>query len=291
MNNKKTKELLLSEILWKIAKIILYVFLIILSVSFFAVLIWSFVTSLKTAPDYMENPFGLPKIIDFANYKQVLENLQYKGYGIFGMLGNTMILVAWNIIVTLTLPNMVAYVFARFDFKGKAVMQFIIYISILIPIMGTSSSTMWFLNATGLYDSFLGLFILNAGGFGVGQIMLTNLYKGISKDYADAAYMDGASEWRVFVSVYYPHAKGLNLLFVVRGFIGVWNDYMTGYLYLPSHPTLALGLQQMQAQFVDFGNDVPVMFAGVVLSMIPILILYFRFSKNIMTGTVIGSLK
>ena len=62
------------------------------------------------------------------------------------------------------------------------------------------------------------------------------------------------------------------MILVIQTFITVWNDFMTGYLYLPSHPTLALGLQQMQAQFVDYGNDYPVMFAGIILAMIPDLV-------------------
>lgn len=286
----KTK-LTFGDATWKVVKTILHFILIVFALSFAAALIWVFLNSFKTATDYMEHPFGLWKEFDFANYQQVLDNLQYKGYGIFGMLGNTMILVLWNIFVTLTLPNMAAYVLARFDFMGKKVLQFVIYLSIMIPVIGTSNSTMWFLNSTGLFDNFLGIFLLSASAFGVNQIMLTAVYKGVAPAYAEAAYMDGASEWKVFWHIYYPQAKGMNMLFVIRTFIGVWNDYMTGYLYLPSHPTLALGLQQMQAQFVDYGNDVPVMFAGVVLSMIPILILYLRFADNILTGTVIGSLK
>lgn len=292
MRNYRIKtKLTFGDATWKVVKIILHAILILFAVSFAAALLWVLLNSFKTATDYMEHPFGIWKEFDFANYQQVLENLKYKGYGIFGMLGNTTILVLWNIFVVLTLPNMAAYVLARFDFKGKNLLQFAIYLSIMIPVIGTSNSTMWFLNSTGLFDNFLGIFLLSASAFGMNQIMLTAVYKGVAPAYAEAAYMDGASEWKVFLHIYYPQAKGMNMLFVIRTFIGVWNDYMTGYLYLPSHPTLALGLQQMQAQFVDYGNDVPVMFAGVVLSMIPILILYMRFADDILTGTVIGSLK
>lgn len=289
--NTRNTQVEYGNIVWKVMKLILHMILIIFSVSFAAALLWVLIGSFKTATDYMEHPFGFPQMFDFENYKHVLMNLKYKGHGIFGMLGNTMILVVWNILVTLSLPNMTAYVMARFEFKGRKLLQFAIYLSIMIPVIGTSNSIMWFLNSIGLFDNFLGLFILSASGFGMSQIMLTGVYRGVSSAYAEAAYMDGASEWKVFTRIYYPQAKGMNILFVIQTFINVWNDYMTGYLYLPSHPTLALGLQQMQAQFVDYGNDVPVMFAGIVLSMIPILVLYLRYADNIMTGTVIGSLK
>lgn len=276
---------------WNVLKALIYVFMLVCALSFIFAFLWIVVNSFKTAPEYMEDVFGLPDIFDGKNYEQVLSNLEYKGYGLFGMLGNSLILVAWNVVVAMTLPHMAAYVLARFDFKFGKILEKIVYVSMVIPVVGTASSTMWFLNSTGLYDNFFGVFILQAAGLGFSQILLTNFYRGVSNAYAEAAYIDGASEWMVFTKIYYPQAKSITMINVVTTVIAVWNDYMTGYLYLPSHPTLALGLQQMQAVFVDYGNDYPVMFAGVVLSMIPILILYFAFSKTIIENLSVGAMK
>ena len=294
MKNNKTKfkqSPTVSMIAWKVTKTIFYIFMIFFAVTFLGSFLWTLLNSFKSAPDYMMDSFGIPKVFDWGNYAQVLQNLEFKGHGIFGMLLNSLILVGWNIFVCISIPHMAAYVLARFDFKGKKLIQGAVYLSMVIPVIGSASSMMWFLNATGLYDNFLGIFILQSGGLGFGQIMLTSFYKGINRAYAEAAYMDGASEWQVFTKIFYPQTKGITMILVIQTFITVWNDFMTGYLYLPSHPTLALGLQQMQAQFVDYGNDYPVMFAGIILAMIPVLILYLCFSDNIMTGAAIGSLK
>lgn len=294
---KKNKDIKLKVALtpagavWNVLKAIIYVFMFLCAISFVLSFVWILVNSFKTAPDYMEDVFAPAETFDWENYVQVLQNLNYRGYGLFGMLGNSLILVGWNVLVAMTLPHMAAYVLARFDFKFGRFLESVVFISMVIPVVGSSSSTMWFLNSTGLYDNFLGLFILQAVGLGFGQIMLTNFYRGVSTTYAEAAYMDGASEWVVFTKIYYPQAKAITLITVVNTVIGVWNDYMTGYLYLPNHPTLALGLQQMQAQFVDFGNDYPIMFAGVILSMIPVLILYFTFSKQIIENMSVGAMK
>ena len=291
MKKRINTQLSFLDVVWKIFKFILYLFMVICALSFILSFVWVLINSFKSAPGYMMDCFGLPKVFDFENYAQVLNNLEYKGYGVFGMIGNSMILVLWNVFVCLTIPHMAAYVLARFDFKGRKFLESAIYLSMVIPVIGSSSATMWFLNSVGLFDNFLGVFILQSAGLGFGQVMLTSFYKGIPKAYAEAAYIDGASEWKVFLSIYYPQAKGISMILVIQSVITVWNDYMTGYLYLPSHPTLALGLQQMQAQFVDFGNDYPVMFAGVLLSLIPIFILYMCFSKQMMTSAAIGSLK
>lgn len=289
--NRYKKALTPADAVWSVVKAILYVFMFLCAISFVLAFIWILLNSVKTGPEYLEDVFKPSKEFDFANYSQVLTNLEFKGYGLFGMLGNSLILVLWNVFVCLTFPHMAAYVLARFDFKFGRILEAVIFASMVIPVVGTSSSTMWFLNFTGLFDNFLGVFILQAAGLGFSQIMLTNFYRGVSTAYADAAYIDGASEWHVFTRIYYPQAKAITMITVITSVITTWNDYMTGYLYLPNHPTLALGLQQMQAMFVDFGNDYPVMFAGIILSMIPVLVLYFRFSNQILNNMSVGAMK
>lgn len=276
---------------WKVLKSILYVLMVFAALSFIFPFVWMLINSFKTGIEYSENVFNLSKVFDWENYKQVMENLNYKNHGLFGMLWNSVKLVLWSAFATLVFPHLAAYPLARFNFRGKKVLETAIWISMVVPIIGAGSSTMWFLNATGLYDTFVGVFLLSAGGLGFSQILLTSFYRGIAPAYAEAAYMDGASEFLVFRKIYYPQAMPLTLIFLVQAVITVWNDYMTGYMYLPNHPTLALGLQQMQAQFVDFGADYPVMFAGIILAMIPVLAVYFAFSDQITNNSSLGAMK
>lgn len=289
--NKIKVPLTPGTVVWKILKAILYVVMVFAALTFIFPFIWMLMNSFKTGIEYSENVFNLSKVFDWENYKQVMENLSYKNHGLFGMLWNSVKLVLWSAFATLVFPHLAAYPLARFDFKGKKVLETAIWISMVVPIIGAGSSTMWFLNASGLYDTFIGVFLLSAGGLGFSQILLTSFYRGIAPAYAEAAYMDGASEFLVFRKIYYPQALPLTFIFLVQSVIAVWNDYMTGYMYLPSHPTLALGLQQMQAQFVDFGADYPVMFAGIILAMIPVLAVYFAFSDQITNNTSLGAMK
>lgn len=289
--NKIKVPLTPGTVVWKVLKTILYVVMVFAALTFIFPFIWMLLNSFKTGIEYSENVFNLSKVFDWENYKQVMENLSYKNHGLFGMLWNSVKLVLWSAFATLVFPHLAAYPLARFDFKGKKVLETTIWISMVVPIIGAGSSTMWFLNASGLYDTFIGVFLLSAGGLGFSQILLTSFYRGIAPAYAEAAYMDGASEFLVFRKIYYPQALPLTFIFLVQSVIAVWNDYMTGYMYLPSHPTLALGLQQMQAQFVDFGADYPVMFAGIILAMIPVLAVYFAFSDQITNNTSLGAMK
>ena len=283
MNRKDKIKVPLTPgiVIWKLLKAIFYIAMISAAFTFVFPFIWMLINSFKTGIEYAENVFSISKTFDWDNYRQVIENLKYKNHGLFAMLWNSVKLVLWSAFATLVFPHLAAYPLARFDFKGKKLLETTIWISMVVPIIGAGSSTMWFLNATGLYDSFAGVFLLSAAGLGFSQILLVSFYKGIAPAYAEAAYMDGASEWIIFRKIYYPQAMPLTLIFLVQSVITVWNDYMTGYMYLPNHPTLALGLQQMQAQFVDFGADYPVMFAGIILAMIPVFIVYIMFSDKI----------
>ncbi len=289
---KKIGKLTPGLAVWYVFKGIAYVTMVFFALTFVLSLVWILINSFKTAPDYMKDSFGMPKSFDFQNYVQVFTNLNYKGYSVLGMIGNTLILLAWNWFCQLVQPHLAAYVLARFNFKGRGFLEKACWVLTVVPLIGTGGMSMWILNVTGLYDHFAGVFLLSSlGGLGMSAIMYMNIYRGIPTSYAEAAYMDGASEWVVFTRIYYPQALPVTYIFLVTTFIGVWGDFMTSYLYLPSHPTFALGLQQMQAQFVDFGNDYPVMFAALVISLIPVLLVYRKFYPQIVENKALGVLK
>ena len=277
-------------LVWKIAKILVYILMVFFAVSFLALFVWIVINSFKTPHDYAENVFGFPLEkygIDFENYKQVL-TFTYKGQTLLEMLGNTGILVLINVFCTMTIPQMAAYVFGRFEFKGRVAAESILYVLITIPVVGGASASLQFLRTIKLYDTFAGILLLQSAGFGIGMLILTSFYRGLPSSYAEAAYIDGASEFQVFTRIYYPQSMPLLSINIISTIVAVWNDYMTGYLYLPRHPILALGLQQLQ-RTNDY--DYPLMFAGIVITMIPVFILFSIFAKKIFNSKDLGALK
>ena len=280
-----------GSVFWQIFKWISYVFMVLCALSFVFVFVWLLINSLKTASGYASNSFALPVEWDFQNYVLVLEQMTYKNHNLFQLLGNSLILVAINVVNSMTWPQFAGYACARYEFPGRKIIEAAVYVSMIIPIIGATSSVMQIKMNLGLYDTFLGEFLFTSGGFGMGSILYSTLYRGMPKAYAEAAYIDGASEWRVFLSIYYPQSFPMMMIFVIQGVIATWNDYVGPYLMLPSHPTLALGLQEMQQRFVHFGGDQPIMFAGTVIVMVPVLVIYALFADKIMGNTAMGALK
>ncbi|MBQ2987448.1 MAG: carbohydrate ABC transporter permease [Tyzzerella sp.] len=278
-------------IVWKIFKIIIYSLMVFFSITFVGIFVWVLINSFKTAPDFMQNALGLPEIKwDYQNYFDIFK-FEYKNNNLFQMLGNTLIMIAINVICTISFPVMAGYVFGRMEFKGRAKFEAFLYVLMTIPVIGGASAQLKFLSALHLYDSYLGIFILSSGAFGSGMLILTSLFRGLPSAYAEAAYMDGAGEFTVFFKIYYPQAIPLLSINVITSIIAVWNDYMTAYIFLPTHPTIALGLQQLQRTADVHGSDYPLMFAGIILTMLPVFIVFSFIAKNIFNSKDIGALK
>ena len=278
-------------IVWKIFKIIIYSLMVFFSITFVGIFVWVLINSFKTAPDFMQNALGLPEIKwDYQNYFDIFK-FKYKNNNLFQMLGNTLIMIAINVICTISFPVMAGYVFGRMEFKGRAKFEAFLYVLMTIPVIGGASAQLKFLSALHLYDSYLGIFILSSGAFGSGMLILTSLFRGLPSAYAEAAYMDGAGEFTVFFKIYYPQAIPLLSINVITSIIAVWNDYMTAYIFLPTHPTIALGLQQLQRTADVHGSDYPLMFAGIILTMLPVFIVFSFIAKNIFNSKDIGALK
>ena len=280
-----------GSVTWEIFKWFSYVVMILAALSFVFIFVWLVINSLKTTSDYAANSFTLPEMWDWKNYVQVISELHYKGYNIFQLLGNSLTLILVSTINTMIWPQFAGYACARFDFPGKKIIESAVYIAMIIPIIGATNSFIQIKLALGLYDTFLGEFLFGSGGLGMGSILYATLYRGLPSAYAEAAYIDGAGEWRVFLNIYYPQSVPMMLIFIVQGIIATWNDYVGPYIMLPTHPTIALGLQEMQARFVWFGGDQPIMFAGTVVVLVPVLIIYAIFSDKIMGNTAMGALK
>ena len=280
-----------ANFIWRIVKIIIYCAMAIFSITFVGIFLWVLINSFKTALDFMQDALGMPKTKwDFQNYLDVF-NFEYKNNNLLQMLGNTVVMIAISVICTVTFPVMAGYVFGRMEFKGRAKFEAFLYVLMTIPIIGGASAQLRFLSNLNLYDKYLGIFILQSGAFGGGMLILTSFFRGLPSTYAEAAYIDGAGEFTVFLKIYYPQAWPLLSINVISSIIAVWNDYMTAYIFLPTHPTIALGLQQLQRTVDVHGSDYPLMFAGIVLTMIPVFIIFGFIAKNIFNSKDIGALK
>jgi ABC-type glycerol-3-phosphate transport system permease component len=250
---------------------------------------WMLMHSFNEAAEFAANPFGLPKFTTENIIKAM--SVTVKKVNIFGMTFNTLKLVAINSIMSLILPPLTGYVFARFDFKLKKPMIAIILITVTIPMVGGTPITYETFAKLNLIDNYFAIVIMDCGGIGFGTIIMMNYFGGLNKELMEAASLDGAGRIRTYISIMFPQAWPLLFCNMVLGIIGTWNNYMTTYLYLPSYPTVAVGLQEISVELVTYGNNYPVLFAIMMYTILFTVTIYAIFSKQITERMVTSGLK
>lgn len=274
-------------------KILVTAGILLFSLSFLFVLVWMFCNSIRPQKSYFNNvlAFWNLKGATFDNYVKIFTT-KYSSAKItmFGMLKNSLVLIAVCTGLQAIVPVITGYVVARYKTGLGAVSVQLVIISMVVPAIGSTASTYAFMSAIKLKDKWLGIFLMNAGGLGFGMLLYKNYFSSVSWEYAESAFLDGAGNLRVFFSIMYPQALPLIVSMAILNVIGLWNDYMTPYLFLNSKPTVALGVYSIQTRAEQSGA-MPQAFAAMTFMTVFVLAIYAGFSKTIMSSMSVGGLK
>lgn len=276
----------------KVKGIMVFFFIIFSTYSFTLVFpfLWIFYNSFKTAPEFLMsgNPWALPQKFLISNYFDVFVLSEFN-LGV--MFFNSATLVVGQTLAGLLVSCCTAYAVAKYKFLGRNTIYFIAVTIMFIPTTGSIAVTYKLIVDLKLYDTYLGMIIMSAGGFGFSFFLLYGFFKNISWSYAEAAFIDGAGHWRVFLRIMLPQARpALTALAIISG-IGVWNDFSSQYIFYKGHPTVAVGLKRLSDYIVSYGADYPRYFAAIIMSTLPVIIVYASCQKMILQNTVAGGLK
>ena len=299
-----------------VATIVLFSILLLYTCIFLFLLIWAVLTSVKTDNDFImnKNYYGLPRDVltgelllpwdwNWTNFVDAAErfkvtDLYRSGQKIAVPFGTQIwytILYAVGCAFFQTLcPCMAAYFTSKFNYKFNKIIDVVVIITMIIPVVGSSISMISLLHKLNIYDTFLGLYLQKFYFANMYYLMFGGIFKGISKEYYEAAHIDGASEFSVMIRIALPLViNSFGLIFLLH-FIAYWNDYSTLLLYAPSHPTIAYGLYVFSTR--SPGNDLKlasksVQMAGAITIAIPTVILFIVFHNKLMGNLSIGGVK
>ena len=265
---------------------VLFVIFCIYAATLLLPLIWMFINSFK--PDNNEFFYAQWRFTSFT-----LDNYQV----LFNGENNVLSMFANSLILSVAIPTAstffslcAGHATASFDYKLRNVIYFIFLMPMFVSVAGTTPYVYKLLNDIKLFDTHLGLIVMSCGVSGMGFLMYYSVFRNISRTYSEAAMIDGAGYWRTFLQILVPQASSMIAAQWVMGFIGTWNDFAGPYLYLPSYPTLGVGIKEISDK-IDLGHSYPELFANIVLMLIPMLVLYFAFQKKIMSVSLGGGIK
>ena len=274
----------------KIIFTIVFILLLLYSLTFIVSYFFVFMNTFKSADEYLDTgKFALPQSFHFENYIKVFYSLEVNGTRYFGMVFNTLLFSLTGSIPALLSTAVSSYVCARYKFPGRRLIYLINIITITISLPGSEVAYFKLWNDLGFTNSWkyiLGCF----GGFGSHFIILYGFWKSVDWAYAEAAYMDGATDMKALFRVMLPQAFPIMGVFFILGFITSWTSYKFSMLYMPNFPTIGHGLFEYQYK-TQRNMDVPMYFSALVITAIPSLILFGSFQDKIMTNMTIGGLK
>lgn len=239
------------------------------------------------------SPWALPKQLFYQNFI-----VAFKDANMGTFFFNSVIVTALAMILLLVLALPASYVLARFNFRGKKLLNggymaglFININYIVVPIFLMLSSANralgveWFLN-----NRFVLAVVYAASALPFTVYLLSGYFKTLPRGFEEAAYIDGCGYFKTMVKIMIPMAKPSIITVILFNFLSFWNEYIIAYTLMDGNDTLAMGLKNLMA-VEKTATNYGIMYAGLVIVMLPTLILYIAVQKRLTEGMTLGGLK
>lgn len=251
-------------------------------------LLWVLMSSFKTSQEIFDSPFSLPTTWRFENYAHAWEGAQIGSY-----FANSLIVVFGGLFITMLFGSMCAYVLARFEFPGSRIIYWIMLAGLTFPIFLAVVPLFFILKSFGLTNSLFGLMIVY-GMFALPFTMffLYSFFRSLPNSVYEAAQLDGCSEWRTFFQIMLPMAKPGVATVAILNFVGLWNQFLLPIALIQDQNKYVLtqGMQQF-ASAAGYDVDYGALFAAVVITVVPVLIVYLIFQRQLQGSVSPGTNK
>ncbi len=269
--------------------IIVNVVLIIFSLSCIYPLVWMFYSSLKLKRQFNADIIGLPKSPTFENYAKVLLN---KDYHLGNSMWNSFRITLISLFFIVFFGFIVGYILSRVKFKLNRPLYLIFLMGLLIPIHSLLVPIYVVFNSVGLSNKWYTLIIpYVAFGLPISVFLTEGFIKGIPTALEEAAAIDGSSFVHTMFTIILPLTKPILVTIAIIQTFSCWNEFSFALVLCSKNvvlQTVPLAMTNFKGQF---SSDYPKIMAGMLITMLPILILYFAFSKKIIEGMVSGAVK
>jgi raffinose/stachyose/melibiose transport system permease protein len=245
------------------------------------------INSFKSRRAIFRTPYALPnaETWDLVGYQRVFEGAN------FGLYFRNSLLVTWiTLALILLVSSMAAHALAEYRFVGNAVLGLYFALGIMIPIRLGTVSILQLMVRFDLVDTLASLILIyTAQGIPLAVFILTTFLQQVPKDLKDAARIDGASEYRIYTLVL-PLVRPALGTVAVFNMVPIWNDLWFPLILTSSErsKTVILGAQVFLGQYV---NDWNAVLASLTLAMVPVMVLYVIFSRQLIRGLTSGAIK
>ncbi|ETT41498.1 MULTISPECIES: carbohydrate ABC transporter permease [unclassified Paenibacillus] len=261
-------------------------FLYLLLFAFLTPFLLIIMNSFKTTQQFFESPLSLPATINFKNYASAFDNMDFmQGFM------NSLIITGISVTIIIIFSAMTGYLFVRYKWKVNSIFFFLMLASMALPFQVLMIPMVMLYGNMGLLNTKLTLLFMYLG-FGVpfGVFTFHGFIKGIPYELEESAFIEGSTTLRTFFSIVLPLLKPVFVTLLVLDVLWIWNDYLLPSLVLlsPDQKTLPLSTYTF---FSSYSVDYAPLMAGLIMTIIPVLIIYLFLQKQIIKGITEGALK
>ncbi len=248
--------------------------------------VWVALMSVRTTPEIFANPYALPARLHWDKFADAWTNSNYSAY-----FWNSAIVVVTAVALVTMIGAMAAHCLARYRFRGRRTVRFLILSGMLLPPQLLILSLFQIMVDYRLYNSLTGLIIVYvATQLAMTVYILEGFFAQIPQDLFDAARMDGYSDFEIFWRITLPIGLAAIFTTVTLNFIILWNEFLYAVVLMTddSKRTLPLGIMHFMG---GHQLDVGMIATGLMIAILPVILLYAFFSETMIKGMTAGAVR
>ncbi|MGW9195170.1 carbohydrate ABC transporter permease [Micromonospora chersina] len=252
-------------------------------------LLWMFISSFKSDAEILSDPWGLPGALRFENWSRAWTEAHIGRYFL-----NSGIVVAGSLTLTMLFGATAAYVFARYEFRGRQVVYYLFVGGMMFPVFLALVPLFFVVRNAGLFGTWTGLILVYAAySLPFTVFFLTAFFRTLPTSIAEAALIDGCGHFRLFFRVMLPMARPGLISVAIFNFLSHWNQFILPQVLMQGDDSKWVLAQGLTALAVSQGyqGDFSGLFAGLTIATLPVLAVYVAFQRQIQTGLTAGQLK
>ncbi|MBG6064362.1 carbohydrate ABC transporter permease [Micromonospora ureilytica] len=252
-------------------------------------LLWMFVSSFKTNGEILADPWGLPGALHLDNWARAWTGAHIGRYFL-----NSLVVVTGSVSLTMLMGATAAYVFARYEFRGRQVVYYLFVGGLMFPVFLALVPLFFVVRNAGLFNTWLGLILVYAAySLPFTVFFLTAFFRTLPTSVAEAALVDGCGHFRLFFRVMLPMARPGLISVALFNFLSHWNQFLLPQVLLQGDESKWMLAQGLFALSVSQGyaGDYARLFAGLSIAVLPVLAVYVAFQRQVQAGLTAGQLK
>ncbi|KOP31438.1 sugar ABC transporter permease [Exiguobacterium sp. BMC-KP] len=272
----------------RITDIFVFIFLTMGAIVMIAPLLWMVSTSLKSKDEVFSlPPVWIPTDISFNKYFEIWN----MGPLLSGISNSLIVALSVTIVGTFT-SSLAAFAFAKLNFRGKNKIFLLLFASVMIPYPVLMIPQFMMFSEIGWVDTLLPLIVPGLFGNIFMIFFLRQFLNSIPNSIIEAAKIDGCSYFQIFYKIVFPLIKPAVAAQLILWFMAIWNDYLGPILYLnsPEKQTLQLVIANFNASYA-IQSDYPLIMAASVVALLPMLVVFMIFQKQIIESIAISGVK